>query len=189
MSELAQTALVPSRSLAVRMARAALLDRHFYEEVEAEPRSIGQATAVVLLASVAGGIGGWLAGAAPLHVAIDLVEPIVLWLGGSVFSYMLGATFLRGPHTATDYAEVLRTVGFAFTPGCLRVLAAVPPPGLGLGLVLAADLWMLLAGVVAVRQACDFSTGRALATFGFAYALLWLCLGGMNLLTAGLVGA
>lgn len=171
------------------MARAALLDHHLYEEVEAEPRSLGQASVVVLLASAAGALGGWLAGAAPLHVAIDLAEPIVLWLGGSVFSYMLGATFLRGPHTATDYAEVLRTVGFAFTPGCLRVLAAVPPPELGLVLTLTADVWMLLAGIVAVRQACDFTTVRAITTFGIAYALLWLCLSGINLLTAGVVGA
>ncbi len=133
----------------------------------------------MLLASASGAIGGEIAGKAPLHVALDLFEPLVLWLGGSAFTYMVGATFLRGPHTVTDYAEVLRTTGFAFTPGILRGLVAVPPAALGSWLPLFADLWMLVAGVVAVRQALDFGTRRAIATFGLSFVLLWLSLGGL----------
>ena len=40
-----------------RMIRAAKLDVHLYEEVEADRRSMGQAMGVVLLSSLAGGIG------------------------------------------------------------------------------------------------------------------------------------
>jgi hypothetical protein len=168
-----------SRSLLRRMWRAARIDSHLFEEVEAERRSLPQAALVVLLAAAAGGIGSSIAGATPLHVGIDLFEPLVLWLGGSAFTYMVGATFLRGPHTVTDYAEVLRTTGFAFAPGILRGLVAVPPRELGAVLVYAADAWMLVAGIVAVRQALDFTTLRAIATFGLSYALLWLALGGV----------
>ena len=167
------------RSLWRRMWRAARLDAHVYEEVEAEPRALPQAALVVLLASVAGALGGQIAGKPTLHVALDLFEPLVLWLGGSAFTYMVGSTFLRGPHTVTDYAEVLRTTGFAFAPGVLRGLVALPPPELGSWLPLAADLWMLVAGVVAVRQALDFGTRRAIATFGLSFVLLWLSLGGL----------
>ena len=75
--------------------------------------------------------------------------------------------------------EVLRTTGFAFTPGLLRVFAFVPPPGLGFGITVLADVWMLVCGIVAVRQALDFTTARAIGTFGVGYALLWLLLWGL----------
>lgn len=170
-----------SRSLPRRMLRAARLESALYEEVEAEPRSLGQAFAVVLLASAAGVLGAWLADQPPLRLALEAVEPVVFWLGASLFAYMAGATFFRGPHTQTDYAEVLRTTGFAFAPGLLRVLGGVPAidaAGLHIPPTLLSDAWVVLASIVAVRQALDFSTGRAIATFGVAYLLLWLLLAG-----------
>lgn len=173
------TRRVPNRSLWRRMIRASLLEADLFEEVEAEHRSIGQAFLVVLFAIAAGGLGSALSGNGLRHVAIDLIEPLVLWLAGSVFSYMVGATFLRGPETVTDYREVLRTTGFAFSPGIFRVLAAVPPSTLGFAFTVAADLWMLTAGIIAVRQALDFTTLRAIATFGVSYVLLWLTLSGL----------
>jgi len=168
---------VTGSALARRMWRAARLEAQLYEEVEADPRSLRQAGAVVGLVCAAGAAGGWLAGAGPERLAIDLLEPLVLWLGGSAFAYMVGATFLRGPHTRTDFAEVLRTTGFAFAPGLLRALAFLPPEDrLGFAVAALGDLWILAAAVVAVRQALDFSTPRALGTFGVAYGLLWLFL-------------
>jgi hypothetical protein len=163
------------------MLRAARLEPALYEEVEAEPRSLAQAVLVVLLAAGAGALGSWLAGRPRLYVALDAVEPLVFWLGASLFTYMVGATFFRGRHTQTDYAEVLRTTGFAFTPGLLRVLGALPPvdvAGLHVPATLLADVWVVLASVIAVRQALDFGTLRAIATFGVAYVLLWLLLAG-----------
>ena len=172
-----------SRALWRRMARAVTLEADFYEEVEAERESIRQAVVVVLLACLAGAVGTMLRdtvlGEVPLHrirllLVLDIVGPLVTWLAGSAMAYMVGATFFKGPETETDYAEVLRTTGFAFTPGLLRVLAFVPPPQLGFGLTVAGDIWMLVCGIVAVRQALDFTTLRAIGTFGVAYALLRL---------------
>jgi hypothetical protein len=170
-----------SRSLPRRMLRAARLDPHLYEEVEAEPRSLGQAFVVVALASAAGALGSWLGGHPPLRQALEALEPLVFWLGASLFTYMVGATFFRAIHTQTDYAEVLRTTGFAFTPGLLRVLGGLPPvdlAGLRLPPSLIADAWIALASIIAVRQALDFGTWRAIGTFGVAYLLLWLLLAG-----------
>ncbi len=146
------------RSLLRRMFRAARIDSELFEEVEAEPRAIRQALVVVLLTCAAGAAGSWLAGRPPFVMATDLVEPIMVWLGGGAFTYMVGATFLRGPETVTSYTEVLRTTGFAFTPGLLRIAIALPPHGLGLGLTMLSDVWVLVAGIVAVRQALDFTT-------------------------------
>ncbi|UCE84607.1 MAG: YIP1 family protein [Deltaproteobacteria bacterium] len=181
-----------SRALPARMLRAARLDSSLYEEVEADRRSIRQAVVVVLLASAAGALGAWLAGRTAPRVAAEFVEPFVVWLGGSVFAYMVGATFFRGPDTETDYAEVVRTVGFAYTPGLLRGLAFLPVVELpavggivlGVVIVFAADLWVLAAGIVAVRQALDFTTLRAVGTFGAAYVLLWIQIEGLLLFLA-----
>ena len=163
-----------SRSLPRRMLRAITLEADFYEEVEAEPRSIRQAFAIVLMVGIAGALGSWLAGSPPLRLLLDFSEPLVFWLGCSLFAYMVGATIFRGPETQTDYAEVLRTTGFAFTPGLLRVFAFVPPPEVaGLAITMVADAWVLVAAIVAVRQALDFTTLRAVGTFGAAYMILW----------------
>jgi hypothetical protein len=69
---------------------------------------------------------------------------------------------LPATQTRADVGELLRTLGFAASPGLLRVLGATPV--LGLSLYVAASLWMLVAMIVAVRQALDYtSTARAIA--------------------------
>ena len=62
--------------------------------------------------------------------------------------------------THADYGQLLRTIGFASAPGVIRMVGIVP--GLG-GIVFAvAGVWMLVAMVIAVRQALDYtSTLRA----------------------------
>ncbi len=115
-----------------------------------------------------------------IQVTISALLPGVIWGGGSAFAYMVGATFFKGPETETDYMEVLRTTGFAFTPGLLRIFAWAPPPTLGLAIDLVACLWVVVAGVVAIRQALDFTTARAVGTFGGAALLLWLVVWGLS---------
>ncbi len=171
-----------------RMLRAALLHADTYEEVEADPRSIRQAVVIVVatctLVGVARGLQGAAAGTPPdrlaLQIALSVLEPLVLWVGGSAFAFMVGATFFRGPETETDFTEVLRTTGFAFTPALLRIFSFLPPPALGLSIDLAARLWVFVCVVVAIRQALDFTTPRAVGTFGTAAVLLWLMLWGLS---------
>ncbi len=178
-------------SFPLRMWRASILHADTYEEVEADRGSIGQAFAIVLMASSAGALGTWIRVATgtplpenalplPLHLAIIVLEPFTIWLVSSAFAYMVGATFLKGPETETDYAEVLRTTGFAFSPGLLLFFVWLPPDELGLAAWSAARLWILVAAIVAVRQALDFTTIRAIATFGMAALLMWLVLWGLS---------
>ena len=171
----------------MRMLRAALLHADTYEEVEADKRSIRQATLVVFAACIAVGVAryvqasaaGFSANPLVLQVTLSVIEPLLLWTGASAFCFMVGATFFRGPETETDFAEVLRTTGFAFTPALLRIFAVVPgTPGLGIDL--AARVWAFLAFVVAVRQALDFTTARAFGTVSIASMLLWLLLWGLS---------
>lgn len=171
-----------------RMGRAALLHADTYEEVEADPRAIRQALLVVagacLCIAAARLLLGWRLGLdadrLAFQVLLSTIEPLFLWVGGSAFAFMVGATFFRGPETETDFAEVLRTTGFAFTPALLRLFVVLPPPALGLSIDLLARFWTFAAMVVAIRQALDFTTSRAVGTFGVAALLLWLVLWGAS---------
>ena len=177
------------RSFGRRLLGAALLQADIYEEVEADRTSIRQALLVVAAAALAGGVASFVlrSGAGigerqlAFQVTLSALEPVVLWIGGSAFAFMVGASFFRGPETETDFPEVLRTTGFAFAPALLRVFAVLPPQALGLGIDLAARLWVFAAVVVAIRQALDFDTLRAVGTFGFAAVLLWLVVWGLSI--------
>jgi hypothetical protein len=146
------------KQLLRRMAGAARLDADTYEEVEADPSALASAALVVGLTAAANAAGTWLQGAqaglaqGPLafQALISGLLPCVLWLGGSAFSYMMGASFFRGPHTETDFAEVLRTTGFAFAPGLMLGAVWVLPGLLGIGAVPAGVLlWLAVWGLSA----------------------------------------
>jgi hypothetical protein len=61
--------------------------------------------------------------------------------------------------TAT-WGEVMRTVGFANSPGVLRILSFIPVLGGLIGLLVA--IWTIVTTVVAVRQSLDITTGKAI---------------------------
>lgn len=143
-----------------RVIRAARLDASLYEEVEADPSSMGQATAVVVLASIAGGIGTAGVEGQPGFV-LGLVVNLIGWYVWAFLTYFIGTRLLPQATTEADVGQLLRTLGFAAAPGLLRVLGFLP--GIGALVMVAAAVWSLAAMIVAVRQALDYdSTGRAI---------------------------
>ena len=158
-----------SKSLMNRMVRASRLDVNLYEEVEADTTATGQAFLAVLLVSLATGIGAGIAGVITKGgiwflwgLLSVLASSIVGWLVWSFFTYILGTKVFKGPETSATWGELLRTIGFSNSPGALRFLSFIP--FLGGIIAFGASVWALIAGVIAVRQALDFSTGRAIAT-------------------------
>ncbi len=147
------------KSFSERMIGASKLDVHTYEEVEADTGATTQALAVVLLSSIALGIGSIHTGGGLFGGALAALVGWVVW---AFLVYLIGTKLLPEPQTHSDMGELLRTTGFSASPGLLRVLGFVP--GLGNLIIFAASVWMLIAMVVAVRQALDYSsTGRAVA--------------------------
>ena len=142
-----------------RIIRAAKLDAQLYEEVEADREATGQAMAVVVMSALAAGIGSLGSGG-----LLGIVGGTILALGGwliwAFLTYFIGTRLLPEPQTKADYGELLRTIGFASAPGLLRVFGVIP--GLAPLVFLVAGIWMLVAMVIAVRQALDYtSTSRA----------------------------
>lgn len=146
-------------NLVDRMVRAAKLDVQLYEEVEKDPSSMSQAMLVVVISSLAGGVGSL--GALGLGgLLLGLITALVGWFLWAFLTYYIGTKLLPEPQTKADLGELLRTIGFSSSPGVIRLLGFIPFLG---GIILfAASVWMLVAMVTAVRQALDYkSTGRA----------------------------
>ncbi len=152
-----------------RMWRAAMLQASLYEEVERDERATSQAALVVLLVAIATAIGVFLSdafggqrsGASGLVRGLvdGILSGFVGWVVWSYVSYFVGTQVFGG--TATP-GEMLRTIGFAGAPGVLRIFAFVPVLGGLINFVVA--IWLLITGIVAIRQALDVSTGKAIGT-------------------------
>ena len=144
-----------------RMVGAAKLDVGVYEEVEADTGATGQAMGVVLLSSVAGGIGSVGLGAGGVGgVVVGGIGALMGWFLWALVTYVIGTRLLPEPQTRADVGELMRTLGFAQSPGLVRILGIIPV--LGPIVLIAVSVWMLVAMVIAVRQALDYrSTLRA----------------------------
>ena len=142
-----------------RIIRAAKLDVSLYEEVEADIGAMPQAMGVVVLSSIAAGIGS-IAKVGFVGILMGTVAALIGWYVWAYLTYFIGTRFLSEPQTKANLGELLRTIGFSSSPGLIRVLAIIP--GIGAVVFLVASIWMLVAMVIAVRQALDYrSTWRA----------------------------
>ncbi len=145
------------RSLLDRMRGAAFLEIATYEEVEHDESLTRQAALVVAIVAIARGIGGLNEGTQGIFIGILLA--LLGWLLWAGITYLIGDKFLGG--TAT-WGELLRTLGYAQSPGLLLVVGFVPLVGWLVALIV--PIWLLVTGIVAIRQALDFSTGKAILT-------------------------
>ena len=142
-----------------RMIGAAKLNVQVYEEVEADKSAMRQAMWVVVISSLAAGIGSIGRGGVS-WILFGTVAALIGWYVWAYMTYFIGTKFLPEPQTKADYGELLRTIGFSSSPGLIRIFGVVP--GLTKIVFMIASIWMLVAMVIAVRQALDYqSTLRA----------------------------
>ena len=145
-----------------RIIRASRLESKLFEEVEADYGAMPQAVGIVVLSSIAAGVGtvsiGGLGG-----IIIGTISALIGWFIWAFLTYIIGTKLLPEPETKADYGELLRTIGFASSPGLLRVLGVIPISWVSNIVFIVAGIWMLVAMVIAVRQALDYkSTPRAI---------------------------
>jgi len=149
-----------------RVRRAAMLDVGLYQEVEADSSLNQEALVVVALVSVVAGIGGFLGGLtggnigpAFLALVVAVVLGVVNYYIWSYLTYFVGTRLFGG---TADPGELLRVLGYASGPRVLGVLNFIPCVGWVFGL--GGAIWALVAGVIAVREALDFDTTKAVLT-------------------------
>lgn len=146
-----------ARSLPERMIGAAMLDVSVYEEVEADQGATGQAALVVAIVAICSAIGA--SGAGSKGIIGALIGAFVSWIIWAALTWVIGTRLFNG---TASFGELLRTLGFAMSPGVLYILGFIPVLG---GLIkFVVWIWTLVAGVIAIRQALDFDTGKAVLT-------------------------
>jgi hypothetical protein len=156
------TTRTSSNTFLQRLIGAAALDAAIYEEVEADTTATGQAMGIVVLSSIAAGIGARGFGSSFSSIAFFGIVALLTWATWALVMFEIGGRLMPGAETRTNPGELLRTLGFAATPGLASLLGAVP--GVTTRVFVLVWIWMLLAMVVAVRQALDYrSTARAVA--------------------------
>ena len=142
-----------------RIIRASKLEASLYEEVEADKSATLQAAGVVVLSSLAAGVGALSLGASNFLMAPLL--SLVSWYIWAYLIYFIGAKLFPEKSTQADHGQLLRTIGFSSAPGLIRVFGFTPE--LMSITFIGSAIWMLVAMVVAVRQALDYqSTWRAI---------------------------
>ncbi len=142
-----------------RFLGALALLPYVYEDVEADHRALPQALSIVALSSLASGVAYW-SDFGIRGVVAGLIATFVGWLAWTWLIYHIGTRWLPGEGTQADWGELLRTTGFAASPGVLRVFALFAPARDAVFWL--TSVWMLLAFVLAVRQALDYKeTWRA----------------------------
>ncbi len=155
-----------------RLIRAIKLEPALFEEVEADTKALPQALATVVLSSIAAGfavsIGGGLTG-----WFVNVIGALLSWFVWAFLTYWIGTKLMPEPTTKSDLGELLRCTGFSAAPGIFQVVGIIP--GLGTIARIVASLWMLIAFVIAVRQALDYtSTWRAVGVCLVGWSLMVL---------------
>ena len=161
-------------SLPERMIGAMKADVKTFQEIEADQNALGQAVTVIVIAAVAALIGNIFRQGLTLGI-VSMVVSLIMYAFWTVMIVLIGTKLMPEPTTKADFAEGFRVIGFTASPGVFNVLAIIPFLGPLLSFLI--GVWMLIIGVVAVREVLDYSsTGRAfivcLIAFGI-YLVLW----------------
>jgi hypothetical protein len=159
-------------SLVERMTGAMQADVKTFQEIEADPTAIGQAVTVIVIAGIASLIGNvWRIGiSGGLMMLIANLCGYALW---ALLVVLIGTKLMPEPTTKADFNEGFRVIGFTAAPGVFNVLAIIPFLGPLISFII--WIWMVVVGVVAVREVLDYSnTGRAIIVCLIAAVVCWI---------------
>lgn len=159
-----------------RMRRAVMLDADLYAEVESDTSLNQEALIIVVIASIAGGIGAFIGGLiggnfgrALLAAVVQIVIGVVNYYIWAYVTYLVGTSLFEG---TADPGEMLRVLGYAHTPRLLSLLSFIPC--VGALLALAGAILSLIAAVIAIREALDFDTGKAILTSIIGWVIIFI---------------
>jgi len=144
-----------------RMLRAAMLDKKLFEEVENDPSLDQEAMTVVALIAVVAGLLGFIfdvlfgkgIGSALIGLIFGVIWTVVGYFIYAYLAYFIGVNLFNG---TADFGELRRTLGYSYTP---MILGVIPCLGTIVG-----GIWAFVAGIIAVREALDVDTTKAVLT-------------------------
>ena len=183
-----------------RILRAIRLDWTVFREIAEDQNALREAAIIVAIVTLLSGIGTFIGalitdnsfGTAFLEFLNTwLIYGILLgWIVWAVLTYFIGTTLYHGK---TDIPEMLRVLGYANAPNLLGIFGFIPC--VGWLIALAGAILALIAGVIAVREAMEFDTTKAIITvvvswvIAFVLRLIVFAILGMSTaITAGIFG-
>jgi hypothetical protein len=169
-----------------RVMRAALLDKEFYKEVEVDTSLNQEALMVVIIVSIAGGIGSFFGklfggeiGVAIQALIISAVVGVANYYIWAYVTHFIGTNMFKGE---AEPDELLRVLGYASGPRILSLLFFIPC--LGGILNFGGSIWALVAGFFGVQEALDLDTTETLVTV----VLGWVAIFIINAILTNLLG-
>lgn len=162
-----------------RVFRAAFFDGSVFSEIDEQPEHMFRALGMVFFAALAFGAGIWsvFRHDADTNKMMDLnlvlfvgMSTILMgWVMWTAFAWMLGTKLFGGK---AGYRALLRALGLSYLPVCLWLLINLPAGGMLIGLV--SHVWLLMAGVTAIKHTEDFAWWKAIitGTIGWVWALV-----------------
>jgi hypothetical protein len=149
-----------------RMMRAFRGEAALFEEVEHDENATTEALIVVAIAAISLGIGSALGATVAgqpsngvVRLVVGVINSLIGWAVFSFVAYFIGTKLF---HAEATWEEVMRTLGYAYTPMVIGIVGIIPILG-GL-VVLVALLWTIYLSFIAIRSALDVDTGKTILT-------------------------
>ena len=155
-------------SVTQRMIGAAMLNPDAYEAVERDTNATSTAFLIVLATAIAAGIGSLTTNGLSGLIG-GIIASLISWVLYAVAAYYIGTLIFKTPETRATLGELLRTLGFAQVPSFFLILSGIFILGAIVSIIV--FFWILATTVVALRQALDFTTGRAIGTAIIAWII------------------
>lgn len=161
-----------------RVLRVFRLDASVFREVAEDQGAMSQAAIIVIIVTLLSALGGAIgliigkagAGAAVLNFFVSWIIGILIgWIGWAILTYFVGTLLFQGK---TDIPEMMRVLGYASAPRLLGILGIIPC--LRWIAALAGAIWALIAGVIAIREAMEFDTTKAVVTVLISWVIAFV---------------
>lgn len=148
-----------------RVVRAVTFDLKFYNEAENDTRLNREALLVVIIASLLSGIGAIWGGFGA--VLLGILSGVIGYYALAYIAFLIGTNFFQGQATID---KLLRPLGYAMAPTALGILGIIP--WCTWPIILVGGLWSLACAFVAIREALELDTTKAVIT-AVAGMLVW----------------
>ena len=151
-----------------RIVRTIRLDSTVFGEIAEDQNAMSEATIIVVVVAILSALGSAIgSGNFILTLIVSLLTAILIgWLLWAVLTYVVGSLIFKGD---SDIPEMMRVLGYANAPRLLGLFAFIPC--VGWIIALAGWLLSLIAGFIAVREAMDFDTGKAILTVVISWVI------------------
>jgi len=137
-----------------RIYRSIKIETEVFEEVQKDKNATIGAAIVVVLSSLAAGIGASHLGMVNFFLAPIL--SLVSWFVWAYIVYFVGVKLFPDLKTKTTHMALLRSIGFSSAPGIIRIFGF--NEDLMTVTFIGSAFWMLACMVVAVKQTLSYKS-------------------------------